>query len=223
MKKLFAKILENKKYLFTIVGALLIGVAIVIIYVMGGFRFIVGNDPMSNESTNNISSTKQAGKLEEEFNSKFRKITLPFSIALNNVQMERISHPELEARDAKIYLNEYNKQYKYYACGRISLSNGNNAYIVLKNPKSGTLNMLYFIRIFDNNYNLCGQMKLAEFIGKDEALSIKEAEIKKDYSITVKPLKAVLNSSSDSISISPNGQVEKYKINTNGSISPKVN
>lgn len=219
MKKLFAKLLEKKKYLFAMIGALLLGVAIVIIYVMGGFRFIVGNDPMSKEST----STKQTSKLEQEFNSKFRKTHLPFSIALNNVNMDKIHHPELDSREAKIYLNEYNKQYKYYACGRIPLSQGKNAYIVLKNPKSGALNMLYFIRIFDNNYNLCGQMKLAEFIGKDETMLIKEAEIKKDYSIIVKPMKAVLNSITDSISISPNGQIAKYKINANGSISPKVN
>lgn len=223
MKKLFAKILEKKKYLFAIIAALLLGVAIVIIYVMGGFRFIVGNDPMSKESTNGNASTKQTSKLEDEFNSKFRKTHLPFSIALNNVQMDKISHPQLEAREAKIYLNEYNKQYKYYACGRIPLSNGMNAYIVLKNPKSGALNMLYFIRIFDKNYNLCGQMRLAEFIGKDETMLIKEAEIKKDYSIIVKPMKAVLNSITDSISVFTNGQVATYKINSNGSISPKVN
>lgn len=219
MKKLFAKLLEKKKYLFSMIGALLLGVAIVIIYIMGGFRFIVGNEPMSKDST----STKQTSKLEQEFNSKFRKTSLPFSIALNNVNMDKIHHPELDSREAKIYLNEYNKQYKYYACGRIPLSQGKNAYIVLKNPKSGALNMLYFIRIFDNNYNLCGQMKLAEFIGKDETMLIKEAEIKKDYTITVKPMKAVLNSITDSISVFPNGQVATYKINSNGSISPKVN
>lgn len=218
MKKLFAKLLEKKKYLFSMIGALLLGVAIVIIYIMGGFRFIVGNEPMSKDST----STKQTSKLEQEFNSKFRKTSLPFSIALNNVNMDKIHHPELDSREAKIYLNEYNKQYKYYACGRIPLSQGKNAYIVLKNPKSGALNMLYFIRIFDNNYNLCGQMKLAEFIGKGETLLIKEAEIKKDYSIIVKPMKAVLNSITDSISVFPNGQVATYKINANGSISPKV-
>lgn len=219
MKKLFAKLLEKKKYLFSMIGALLLGVAIVIIYIMGGFRFIVGNEPMSKDST----STKQTSKLEQEFNSKFRKTSLPFSIALNNVNMDKIHHPELDSREAKIYLNEYNKQYKYYACGRIPLSQGKNAYLVLKNPKSGALNMLYFIRIFDNNYNLCGQMKLAEFIGKDETMLIKEAEIKKDYSIIVKPMKAVLNSITDSISIFTNGQVATYKINANGSISPKVN
>lgn len=219
MKKLFAKLLEKKKYLFSMIGALLLGVAIVIIYIMGGFRFIVGNEPMSKDST----STKQTSKLEQEFNSKFRKTSLPFSIALNNVNMDKIHHPELDSREAKIYLNEYNKQYKYYACGRIPLSQGKNAYLVLKNPKSGALNMLYFIRIFDNNYNLCGQMKLAEFIGKGETMLIKEAEIKKDYTITVKPMKAVLNSITDSISVFPNGQVATYKINSNGSISPKVN
>lgn len=219
MKKLFAKLLEKKKYLFSMIGALLLGVAIVIIYIMGGFRFIVGNEPMSKDST----STKQTSKLEQEFNSKFRKISLPFSIALNNVNMDKIHHPELDSREAKIYLNEYNKQYKYYACGRIPLSQGKNAYIVLKNPKSGALNMLYFIRIFDKNYSLCGQMKLAEFIGKDETMLIKEAEIKKDYTITVKLMKAVLNSITDSISVFPNGQVATYKINSNGSISPKVN
>lgn len=219
MKKLFAKLLEKKKYLFSMIGALLLGVAIVILYIMGGFRFIVGNEPMSKDST----STKQTSKLEQEFNSKFRKTSLPFSIALNNVNMDKIHHPELDSREAKIYLNEYNKQYKYYACGRIPLSQGKNAYIVLKNPKSGALNMLYFIRIFDKNYSLCGQMKLAEFIGKDETMLIKEAEIKKDYTITVKLMKAVLNSITDSISVFPNGQVATYKINSNGSISPKVN
>lgn len=219
MKKLFAKLLEKKKYLFSMIGALLLGVAIVIIYIMGGFRFIVGNEPMSKDST----STKQTSKLEQEFNSKFRKTSLPFSIALNNVNMDKIHHPELDSREAKIYLNEYNKQYKYYACGRIPLSQGKNAYLVLKNPKSGALNMLYFIRIFDKNYSLCGQMKLAEFIGKDETMLIKEAEIKKDYTITVKLMKAVLNSITDSISVFPNGQVATYKINSNGSISPKVN
>lgn len=218
MKKLFAKLLEKKKYLFSMIGALLLGVAIVIIYIMGGFRFIVGNEPMSKDST----STKQTSKLEQEFNSKFLKTSLPFSIALNNVNMDKIHHPELDSREAKIYLNEYNKQYKYYACGRIPLSQGKNAYIVLKNPKSGALNMLYFIRIFDKNYSLCGQMKLAEFIGKGDAMLIIEAEIKKDNTIITKPLKAMLNPDKEQIQLYNNGQPTSYKINANGSISPKV-
>ncbi len=218
MKLLAGKISGKKKYILIILGALLIAAALTITYIMGGFRLITGDSEIQQAQ-----NTSQNKYLSEEFSSKFRTMKLPFSIELSNVKLDTAGIAQLEVSESKVYLNEYDRKYNYFACCRIGLPNQNNAYIILKTPKNGTFEQRYFIRIFNKNYELRGQMKLADFSSKGDSFFANEAIIKEDYSIITTKKATTIDRAGSNLKPIHTLQSTSYKIKSDGGIEKQNN
>lgn len=219
MKLLAGKISTNKrKYLIIILSVILLAAALVTAYIMGGFRFILGDEPLSDKAV----STK---KFSDEFIAKFNKLTLPYSLDLVNFKPDANLHNIIQPAEAKIYLNENDTNYRYFAAGRIEFSNRNVGYIILKEPKNGKFEHRYFMRIFDNYFNIRGQMKIAEFSSDNKLEKIDEAIFYKNNFFSIDTKSIEWDSTGTNIKSAKVIYQSKFKVKTDGSIEsiPVVN
>lgn len=207
----------KSKYLIIIISAVLLVAALAIIYILGGFRLLIGNKNLEKVDSSQETSSLDIN-LIEEFDKKFKTISLPFSIALNNAKFDTTSFNQINSEEAKAFLNDFEKNYYYYAVAKIIINDANNAYIILRMPHNSTFEYIYYLKIYNKNYKQRGQAKIAEFTGDRNNLNIIEAKIYEDFSVITTNYKATITNG-DSIIISNALPSQKLKIKADGTIS----
>ncbi len=215
--KLLSGNIAKRKYLLIIISSLLLLAVIAVVYILGGFRLITGNKDLDFKDTSS-ESTSNEFKLFDEFDNKFKNISLPYSIELNNVSFDTTSYNHIANEEAKVYLNDFKRDNNYFAVGKFNINDAHNAYIILKLPQNATFEYLYLLKIFSKNYELRGQMNLAEFSGDRNNLIISESQISEDLSIVTTNKKATIIAG-DSIKFNEILQSKKYNIKADGTIS----
>ncbi len=210
----------SKKTIWSAGGAILLGVAIFIFYLFGGFEIFSSEKGVSKKHEKQYKSFTT-------FNNKFNYVVLPYSIELANMHINSHNLKKLDTLLVKEYLesNRYTKEdynklsdFNYYAVAKLSIGGNYSGYVILKSPTNGKFISKYFLRIFDKSGTLRSQMQIAEFVGDTKFLNIKEAVIGTNYRMIISEKGVLFSAKCDSISSIFTTSVKDYKISSDGII-----
>lgn len=210
----------SKRTIWAAGGAIILGVAIFIFYLFGGFEIFSSEEGVSKKKEKQYKSFTT-------FDKKFNYIALPYSIELANMNVNSNNLKKLDSMQVKEFLenNRYAKEdynmlsdFNYFAVAKLSVGSNYWAYIILKSPTNGKFISKYFLRIFDKSGTLRSQMQIAEFVGDTKFLNIKEAVIGTNYRMTISEKGVLFSAKCDSISSIFTTSVKDYKISSDGVI-----
>lgn len=211
--KLLSGNISKRKYLIIIIITLVLIAFFAIIYLLFGFKFFISNTKIDNSDVN-LSKNERFQLSSKEFKTS----QLPFYINLNNIKLDSADYKKLSVDEVKLYFNDFDENYNYFAVSKFNINKNNTAHIFLKTPFKANFEYSYFLRIYNNQGQLRGHMKLAEFSGDKNQLNITEAKIHKDLTIITMLKKATIINA-DSLSIINVAKPIKYKIKADGTIS----